>query len=89
MAIAKTQELHGRMADVDQIAALIFQNKGQREFHMWGVVASVNADGSYEVRLNDSDITTRCARCVAAQAQDRVLVLVMGNGQCVAMAKVL
>lgn len=89
MAIGKTRELHGMTVDVDQITAVLFPNKDQQEFHTWGIVSSVNPDGSYEVKLNDSDITTRCARCVAAQAHDRVLVLVMSNGQCVALAKVL
>ena len=89
MAIDKTRELHGMAADIDQVASVLFPGKSQQEFHTWGVVSTVNSDGSYEVKLNDSGTTTRCARCVAAQAQDRVLVLVMGNGQCVALAKVL
>lgn len=89
MSTDKTIQLHGTGVDPDQVARILFPQSSQQEFHTWGVVASVNQDGSYEVRLNDSDVTTRCARCVAAQAQDRVLVLVMGNGQCVALAKVL
>lgn len=89
MAIEKTRELHGKTVDIDQVASVLLPRKGQQEFHTWGIVSSVNPDGSYEVKLNDSGITTRCAKCVAAQAQDRVLVLVMGNGQCVALAKVL
>lgn len=89
MSTDKTIQLHGTGVDPDQVARILFPPASQQEFHTWGVVASVNQDGSYEVKLNDSDVTTRCARCVAAQAQDRVLVLVMGNGQCVALAKVL
>lgn len=89
MPTDKTIQLHGTAVDADQVADILFRGKTQQEFHTWGVIASVNQDGSYEVKLNDSDVTTRCARCVAAQAHDRVLVLVMGNGQCVALAKVL
>ncbi len=72
---------------VDDVAAMMLPRNKAREFHCWGVVESVNADGSYQVQLNDSSVTTRCAACVSAAAGSRVLVLVMANGQCVALAK--
>lgn len=82
-----TRKLHGRASTIDQIARLVAPPAQTGEFHCWGVVRSVNPDGSYQVQLNDSDVSTRCAACVSAAAGARVLVLVMQNGQCVAIAK--
>lgn len=76
------------MANLDDVAkALGFDKQRETEVHMWGLVSSVNKDGSYQVSLNDSNVTTRCARCVEADAGDRVLVLKMRNGSTVALAK--
>ena len=76
------------MANLDDVAkALGFDKRGETEMHMWGIVSSVNKDGSYQVRLNDSGVAARCARCVEAAAGDRVLVLKMRNGSTVALAK--
>ena len=75
---------------VDDVAAILFPQHGDgeaKEFHCWGTVESVNNDGSYQVKLNESSITTRCAACVSATTGSRVLVLVMANGQRVATAK--
>lgn len=72
---------------VDDVAAMMLPRGHTREFHCWGVVDSINTDGSYQVRLNDSSVTTRCAACASAAVGSRVLVLVMANGQCVALAK--
>lgn len=76
------------MANLDDVAkALGFDKRSETEMHTWGLVSSVNKDGSYQVRLNDSSVTARCARCVEAAAGDRVLVLKMRNGSTIALAK--
>ena len=53
----------------------------------YGMVAAVNADGSYQVRLNASSVTTRCANCCTAAVGDRVLVANM-DGKCAAIGRV-
>lgn len=76
------------MADLDDVAkALGLNEKGETEVHAFGLVRSVNADGSYQVNLNGSDVDTRCAKFVEAKVGDRVLVLKMRNGSSVAIAK--
>lgn len=77
---------------IDEVAkalGLDQKSKDQREEHVWGVVASINSDGSYQVKLNSSTVTTRCAKCVDAKVGDRLLVLKMRNGSTVAIAKLL
>ena len=72
----------------DLIADLLFAENRKREAHVFGVVEAVNADGSYQVRIS-SESTARAVACCAAQAGDRVLVLLMKTGRCVCLAKVL
>jgi hypothetical protein len=54
----------------------------------YGTVESVNADGSYQVKLNASATTTRCAKLCDAEVGDRVLVLIQANGHCAAIGRV-
>lgn len=51
-----------------------------------GLVAAVNEDGSYQVRLNRSDVTTRCAPFCDAAEGDVVLVVILTDGRCDALA---
>lgn len=73
---------------VEQWAELLFPEVGasRGDSHVWGNVKAVNEDGSYQVQLNASAVTTRCANCCAASVGDRVLVCVMANGRCAATA---
>ncbi len=73
----------------DALAKLFFSESQRCDTHLFGSVAAVNDDGSYQVKLNSSSITTRAIACCEAAAGDRVLVLIMRNGRCVATAKIL
>lgn len=55
--------------------------------HIWGNVKEVNADGSYQVRLNTSSVSARCANACDAKVGDRVLVTVRRDGRAVAVAR--
>lgn len=62
--------------------------KAKREYHSLGTVKSVNGDGSYRVLLDGATVSTRCAIGCAATVRDRVLVLVLSDGKCVAICKI-
>ena len=72
---------------VEQWSDLLFSEAGQHDAHVWGSVKSVNSDGSYQVQLNTSSTTTRCSAGCTAGVGDRVLVCIMANGRCVAVAR--
>lgn len=72
---------------IEQWSDLMFPETGGTDAHLWGSVKSVNADGSYEVQLNASSVTTRCAAGCNASVGDRVLVCIMANGRCAAISK--
>lgn len=55
-------------------------NKG---FSVYGQVKSINSDGTYQVSLNGSTTTTKCARLTGAHVGDVVLVTVLNNGYAV------
>lgn len=52
-------------------------------FAVYGQVKSINPDGTYQVSLNGSTITTKCARLTGAHVDDVVLVTVLNNGYAV------
>lgn len=52
-------------------------------FAVYGQVKSINPDGTYQVSLNGSTTTTRCARLTGAHVGDVVLVTVLNNGYAV------
>lgn len=72
----------------DDITKLLFPKAQRHDAHVFGVVQEVNADKSYQVKLNSSAIATRATACCDAVEGDRVLVLIMANGRCAAIAKV-
>lgn len=81
-----------RKTSLDELSKLLYGGKGgdgsnKREFHRWGTVASKNADGSYQVALNYSGTTSRCAALCACAAGDRVLVLTMRSGETIIVGK--
>ena len=52
-------------------------------FAVYGQVKSINPDGTYQVSLNGSTTTTKCARLTGAHVDDVVLVTVLNNGYAV------
>lgn len=72
---------------IEQWSDLMFPEPEGKDTHAWGRVKSINADGSYEVRLNSSSVTTRCTKGCTANAGDWVLVLIKANGKCDAIAR--
>lgn len=75
-------------ATLDTVAkAFGLADKPKQDTHVIGTVRSVNTDGSYQVALNTSSITTKCMPFCDASVGNRVLVLVMANGSCAAIAR--
>lgn len=62
-----------------------YENKPQASFEH-GLVESVNADGSYEVMLPGDVQTTRCAPFCDAAEGNVVLVVILTDGRCDALA---
>lgn len=58
------------------------------DHHVYGEVKSINSDKTYEVALNGSDTTTRCARLAGAKIGDTVLVTILANGYAVVTSTV-
>ena len=57
--------------------------RGKTDFSTYGKVISVNPDNTYQVSLNGSDTTVKCARLTGAKVGDVVLVTVLQNGYAV------
>lgn len=74
--------------NLDDVAAALLPQDKPRDSHVYGRVESVNADGSYEVKLNASSVTARCSACCTASAGDRVLVVIKADGKCAAVGRV-
>lgn len=69
------------MTTLNEIAQLLgFDDKKQSDFHVWGKVVSMSGDKA-TVSLNASQVNVECAKCVPCNVNDRVLVLIMRNGQ--------
>lgn len=60
----------------------------ESDYHTYGNVKSINADGSYQVQLNTSSVTTKCVRGCNASVGDRVIVVIRRDGQAIALARV-
>ncbi len=73
--------------NLDNAAAVLGIGREARDWHTWGQVESVNADGAFSVRLNGSVGTTRCSPGCTAAVGDRVLVCCMADGRCVAVCR--
>ena len=76
-----------RASSLDRLSKALNRSEKPRDEHVWGTVASVNADGSYQVRINASGETTRCANGCSANVGDRVFVTIMSNGSCIAVGR--
>ena len=73
---------------LERIADTLYPKEQPRNSTAYGSVDSINADGSYQVKLNASATTTRCAKLCDADVGDRVLVLIQANGHCSAIGRV-
>ena len=75
------------MSNLEQFGKAFFPEQPSTVSTAYGTVQSVNADGSYQVKLNASG-NTRCARLCNAAAGDAVFVVIQENGKCAAVGKV-
>lgn len=57
--------------------------KDHKGFAAYGEIKSINPDNTYQVSLNGSDTTVKCARLTGAHVGDVVLVNVLDNGYAV------
>lgn len=73
---------------LERLAGTLYPKPEPRNGTAYGTVESINADGSYQVKLNASATTTRCAKLCDAEVSDRVLVLIQANGHCAALGRV-
>lgn len=73
---------------LERLADTLYPKQEPKNSTAYGTVESVNADGSYQVKLNASATTTRCAKLCDAEVTDRVLVLIQANGHCAAIGRV-
>ena len=73
---------------LERLADTLYPKPEPKNSTAYGTVESINADGSYQVKLNASATTTRCAKLCDAEVTDRVLVLIQANGHCAALGRV-
>lgn len=73
--------------NLDNAAAALGLGRKPADWHTWGQVERIEADGAYSVRLNGAVEATRCAPACTAEVGDRVLVCCMTNGRCAAVAR--
>lgn len=75
------------MSSLEQFGEAFFPPKQSKVSTAYGTVTAINADGSYQVKLNAIG-TTRCARLCNAAVDDAVFVVIQENGKCAAVGKV-
>ena len=73
--------------NLDNAAAALGLGRKPTDWHTWGQVEKIEADGAYSVRLNGAVEATRCAAGCTADVGARVLVCCMANGRCAAVAR--
>ena len=74
-------------ASLDRLSKALNPKGKPTDEHVWGTVASINGDGSYQVRISASGGSARCAACCTANVGDRVLVTIMADGKCAAIGR--
>lgn len=57
--------------------------QSKQDISIYGKVTAINADKTYQVSLNGSDVTVKCARLTGAKVGDIVLVTILKNGYAV------
>lgn len=75
------------MSSLEQFGKAFFPPKDAKVSTCFGEVASINADGSYQVTIS-SQGNARAVACCTASVGDRVFVVIQENGHCVAVGKV-
>lgn len=80
-------ETTNRASSLDRLSKALNPKGKQTDEHVWGTVESVNADGSYQVRINSAGAATRCVACCKADAGDRVLVAILADGKCATVGR--
>lgn len=78
-----------RVSSLDRLSNALNHKVKQADEHVWGTVESVNTEGSYQVRINSTGPSTRCLSCCLADVGDRVLVVILGDGKCVVVGKLI
>lgn len=73
---------------LERLADTLYPKPEPKNSTAYGTVEAVNADGSYQVKLNASATTTRCAKLCDAEVGDRVFVIIQANGHCAALGRV-
>lgn len=73
---------------LERLADTLYPKPEPKNSTAYGTIESINPDGSYQVKLNASATTTRCAKLCDADVGDRVLVLIQANGHCAAIGRV-
>ena len=73
---------------LERLADTLYPKPEPKNSTAYGTVEAVNADGSYQVKLNASATTTRCAKLCDAEVGDRVFVIIQANGHCAAIGRV-
>lgn len=76
------------MTSLERFADAFFPEPKKGDYTTYGRVDSINPDGSYQVQLNASATTTRCAKLCEAAVGDSVLVIVQSNGRAAAIGRV-
>ena len=76
------------MTSLERIADTFFPEPKKADYTTYGRIVSVNNDGSYQVQVNASATTTRCAKLCNASVGDSVLVLIQSNGHAAAVGRV-
>lgn len=75
------------MSSLEQFGKAFFKTPPPTPHTCFGEVASINADGSYQVTIS-SQGNARAVACCTASVGDRVFVVIQENGHCVAVGKV-
>ena len=83
------QTITNRASSLDRLSKAINQKPKPTDEHVWGTVVSTNPDGSYQVRISAAGEATRCVACCKADAGDRVLVVILGDGKCVVVGQLI
>lgn len=70
---------------LEDVANILDLNKGtnRHDKAVYGEVKAINSDKTYQVSLNGSDTTVKCARLSGAKVGDTVLVEILSNGYAV------
>lgn len=75
------------MVSARRVSKALFPGRTDADTHHRGSVVKSNGDGTYQVRLNFSSVSTRCQSLCQVSVGDPVLVLRMRNGSTTILGK--